>query len=518
MTALRKLTIINLLVTGRPRRQTAALLLLLALVAGACSSTSKTDDLTEPTSTDAPLATDDTTASSSPAATSSGTAAAPLPGGFTEEEVPAGTKPAPVVAGGGEVKHGRGVTATTIKLGVNVSAPLGPAFAAVGFAGDPAATDERRIAEILVKYINSHGGLHGRKIIPVYNQYDAVGGGTWDSLAAEACQRFVADEKVFAVISGHVGQTDSLLDCLAKGDTPLIQQNQWPYDGKYFNDFKNYLYQPSRMRPERFVPAWIKGLKDGGYFDAGAKVGIARFDSPVFARISTLIKNELKKIGQKVLVEAVLHTPQSVSDFGRMASEFQSAVLKFRQADVDHVLFDEYAGEMPFFGLTVAENQRYRPRWAFNSTNLTNTIQAQHDDRQLTGAVSVTWLPGQDIADRHDPRMGKGVLAKCYDIIKKGGMVPSRLYTGIFCDSFLFLEKILSTTNNITPVGMGEAAAKVGTTYESPYTWTTKFGPGRTDGASSVRIVKYTLNCVTDPESGEKRGCFKLSGGDRPAG
>ena len=57
-----------------------------------------------------------------------------------------------------------------------------------------------------------------------------------------------------------------------------------------------------------------------------------------------------------------------------------------------------------------------------------------------------------------------------------------------------------------------------GTSYESPYTWTTKFGPGRTDGASSVRIVKYTLNCVTDPESGEKRGCFKLSGGDRPAG
>ena len=184
----------------------------------------------------------------------------------------------------------------------------------------------------------------------------------------------------------------------------------------------------------------------------------------MFTRISTLMKNELKKIGQKVLVEAVLHTPQSVSDFGRMASEFQSAVLKFRQAGVDHVLFDEYAGEMPFFGLTVAENQRYRPRWAFNSTNLTNTIQAQHDDRQLTGAVSVTWLPGQDIADIHDPRMNKGVLAKCFDIIKKGGMVPSRLYTGIFCDSFLFLQKILSTTNNVTPEGMGEAAAKVGTT------------------------------------------------------
>jgi hypothetical protein len=264
------------------------------------------------------------------------------------------------------------------------------------------------------------------------------------------------------------------------------------------------------------VPAWISGLKAGGYFDKGAKLGLARFDAPVFGRIATLIKNELKKIGQKIVVEAVLNTPQSVSDFGRMSSEFQAAVLRFRQAGVEHVMFDEYAGEMPFFGLTVAENQDYHPRWAFNSTNLTNTIQAQHGDSQLTGAVSVSWLPGQDVADQHDPRVGTGVLAKCYDIVKKGGMTPSRLYSGIFCDSFFFLQRILSTTNNVTPEGMGAASAKLGTSYESPYTWTTRFGAGRTDGASSVRIAKYTLNCVE--VDGEPRGCFKFSGGNRSAG
>ncbi len=493
------------------------LAVLLALVAAACSSTSK-NDITDTTSTQAPVGVDDLARpSASPGETSTGTVPAPhATDGFSEREVEAGTQPAPIVEGGGAVKLGRGVTSTTIKIGINHSAPLGPAFQAVGFAGDPAATDERRIAEIMIEYINSHGGLAGRKIIAVYNEYDAVGGGTWDSLAAEACARFVNDEKVFAVVSGHVGQTDSLLACLAKGGTPLIQQNQWPYDGKYFEEFKNFLYQPSRMRPERFVPAWIEGLKDGGYFTAGAVLGLARFDDPVFARIATLIRSELKKIGKKITVEAVLNTPQSVADFGRMSSEFQSAVLRFRQANVTHVLFDEYAGQMPFFGLTVAENQRYRPRWAFNSTNLTNTIQQQHDDAQLTGAVSVSWLPGQDVYDAHDPRMGKGVLKQCYDIITKGGMTPSRLYTGIFCDSFLFLQMILSTTNNITPEGMGEAAAKVGTSYESPYTWTTRFSPGRTDGASSVRIAKYTPNCVT--VEGEPRGCFTFSGGDRPAG
>lgn len=504
--------------TMRTFRGVALLCVLLALAA-ACSSTSnEADDVTDATTSDAPAP--ETTVASLASATPSGTgvriATSGVAGGFSSEAVEAGRAPAPIVEGGGAVKLGRGVTSTSIKIGINHSAPLGPAFQAVGFAGDPAATDERRIAEIMIKYINSHGGLNGRKIVPVYNEYDAVGGGTWDGLAAEACQRFVNDEKVFAVVSGHVGQTDSLLACLAKGGTPLIQQNQWPYDGKYFTDYEDYLYQPSRMRPERFVPAWIKGLKDGGYFTSGAVLGLARFDAPVFGRIATLIKAELKNIGRTIEVEAVLNTPQSVADFGRMSSEFQSAVLRFRQAGVTHVLFDEYAGQMPFFGLTVAENQRFRPKWAFNSTNLTNTIQQQHDDRQLTGAFSVSWLPGQDVYDQHDPRLGRGVLKQCYDIIAKGGMTPSRLYTGIFCDSFLFLQKTLSTTNNLTPQGMGEAATKIATSYASPYTWTTRFAPGRTDGASSVRIAKYTPNCVT--VDGGPRGCFKFVGGDRPAG
>ena len=223
------------------------------------------------------------------------------------------------------MKLGRGVTSTTIKLGINHSAPLGPAFAAVGFAGDPAATDERRIAEILVKYINSHGGLNGRKIIPVYNEYDAVGGGTWDSLAAEACQRFVNDEKVFAVVSGHVGQTDSLLDCLAKGKTPLDPAEPVAVRREVLHRVQELPLPAEPDASGAVRPGVDQGLKDAGYFTpepSSASCGSTRRCSDGSRRSS---KNELKKIGQRSLVEAVLHTPQSVCDFGRMSSEFQSA-------------------------------------------------------------------------------------------------------------------------------------------------------------------------------------------------
>ena len=43
-----------------------------------------------------------------------------------------------------------------------------------------------------------------------------------------------------------------------------------------------------------------------------------------------------------------LSTPGSVSDFGRLNGEINNAILRFRQAGVDHVLMIENAGIMPW--------------------------------------------------------------------------------------------------------------------------------------------------------------------------
>ncbi len=420
----------------------------------------------------------------------------------------AGKEPAPIVSGGGAVHLGTGVTDKTIKIGFNHSAPLGPAFALVGFGGTPEGENtERIIIDALVKHMNAHGGLAGRKIVPIYYEYDATDSDSWDVVAEQACQKFINDEKVFAVVAGHVGGTDALAACMAKGKTPLVQQNQWPYDGKYFKDYANYLYQPSRMRPERWVPAYIAGLKDAGYFNAGYKLGLMRFDEPVFDRIATLIKSELKKRGLVLTSEAVIGTPHSVSAFGQMSTEISSATLRFRQDGVTHVIFDEWAGQMPFFGLTIADQQDFRPRYGFTSVNLTNTQALQHEPSQLNGSVVVSWLPGQDVGKADDPRRG-GAHARCAKIFTDAGIAPNRLYNGTFCDSLFFLDQALSTTNNITPTGLGAASAKLGTSYDSPYTWDTKLELGRPDGGSAVRLGKYVEACT----------CYRYISGDRSVG
>jgi hypothetical protein len=229
-----------------------------------------------------------------------------------------------------------------------------------------------------------------------------------------------------------------------------------------------------------------------------------------------MMSSALSKHGLKVTHEAVIATPQSVGDFGQMGAQLQNAIIQFRSKDVNRVIFNEYASQIPFFFLTQAEEQDFRPRYGFTSVNLPGTLEQQGAREQLLNAVAVSWLPAQDVHLRtQDPRTGTGgIHEKCIKWVNENGYKSaSRLYVGTFCDSLLFLQKSLALTNNITPEGLWAASAKLGTTYESPYTWKTKFGPGRTDGASHVRIAKYDGKPCEGAD-----GCFRYQGSLLPAG
>ncbi|MEX0874535.1 MAG: ABC transporter substrate-binding protein [Actinomycetota bacterium] len=421
----------------------------------------------------------------------------------------------PVVPGGGPVRMGRGVTATSIKIGFNITKNLSAALVAVGFGGGGSGEfvgEERPIVDALIKQMNKGGGIAGRKIEPVFFEYDATQAQGWDALAAQACATFIEDNEVFAVVSGHVGQTDTLLSCLAEGGVPLVQQNQWPYDGEYFNSYAGWFYQPSRMRPERWVPQYIDGLKGAGYFTSGYKLGLIRFDAPVFGRIEKMIRSTLKSRGLNLTDVSVIGTPQSVGQFSAMSGELSNTILQFRSKGITHVIFDEYAAIIPFFFLTQAESQRFRPRYGFTSVNLPGTNEQQHGPPQLHGSISVSWLPGQDFfADApKDPRItAGGAFQRCMKLLRDElGLPASRLYGPSHCDNLFFLESALGRTNDITPAGLRASAESLGTSYDSPYTWSTRFGPGRTDGASKTMLSKYDDGCE----------CFKFSNNYRDAG
>ena len=108
-------------------------------------------------------------------------------------------------------QSGPGVTAKTIKVGITY-----PDVAAIRnlINVDPGNYPDAYNA--LIKQINAHGGVGGRKIVPVYAPVDPLG----TAGAATACSQLTQDDKVF-VAMGFFQQVDTA--CYVQiHDTPII--------------------------------------------------------------------------------------------------------------------------------------------------------------------------------------------------------------------------------------------------------------------------------------------------------
>jgi hypothetical protein len=115
---------------------------------------------------------------------------------------------------------GPGVTADTIKLGVTIIDYA--KLRSVGIKGDWG--DMRITWDALIGDVNSHGGVFGRKIVPVYADYSVI-----DQASAEAaCVALTQDTKVFAVLAGFIGPNEGVNKCFADKGTAQVSTNPDP--------------------------------------------------------------------------------------------------------------------------------------------------------------------------------------------------------------------------------------------------------------------------------------------------
>ncbi len=113
-----------------------------------------------------------------------------------------GTKPANVPG------TGTGVTADTIKLGVSLIdfQCIPKSFVDSVYVNQPQAYDA------YINNINEHGGINGRKIVPVYKFICPL----QPAGAVQACTSLTDDSKVFAVIGSMYDPTGDAQLCVAK--------------------------------------------------------------------------------------------------------------------------------------------------------------------------------------------------------------------------------------------------------------------------------------------------------------
>jgi hypothetical protein len=86
---------------------------------------------------------------------------------------------------------GTGVTATTIKVGISLVD-----FSCIKQFVTALRENQDKIYGAFIKDVNDHGGIDGRKIIPVYHSFCPIG----SSAAVSLCTKFTEDDKVFAVL------------------------------------------------------------------------------------------------------------------------------------------------------------------------------------------------------------------------------------------------------------------------------------------------------------------------------
>ncbi|MFD0524989.1 type 1 periplasmic-binding domain-containing protein [Paractinoplanes durhamensis] len=162
----------------------------------------------------------------------------------------------------------QGVAGGAVKV-VFIGTDLTKTASLTGFknpdVGSPAAQ-----VTALAKYINANGGIAGRRLDAVYEEYEASA----DSPSAETtlCSKITQDDKAFAVIL--TGQLQSnARPCYAQRKTLMLDATLIADDRSTFAALSPYLWTASFPEYDAFATSFLAVLKREGFSKAVSRPG-----------------------------------------------------------------------------------------------------------------------------------------------------------------------------------------------------------------------------------------------------
>jgi ABC-type branched-subunit amino acid transport system substrate-binding protein len=485
-----------------PQSVVTVSLVLVLLLAASCSSTSRNSTEQPPAAGEIAERTADASggehADASAPARGSGPAAKSA--GASSSTTDTGPAPDTVRSAPGGFRLGRGVTNDSILFGSVISRNTDTLAKSAGVSGT--ATDERRVVDAIVKYINAHGGIAGRKVRVAIHEVDIASAQPFAAQAQATCADLAQDKHVFAVDGSPVQTGQDLPVCLAKLQTPLIDHSGNPYDDTDFGHFAPSFYRTGFPTADAYVGSVIATLAAAGYFDRGARIGLLKQSGDTYDRIEGLVKKELAARGLRLAKTYTVRSPSNIQDLGSVSTQINNAILQFRSANITHVLFDQAGGTLPFFFLPQAESQGYRPRYGFSSIDVPFSWASSAPAAQMERALLAGWRPLSDaIAESALDATSSAKL--CTKIMKDAGIDPyTKYYSHTHCDSYLFFKAALDGTRDLTQTGLRAAIDKLGSRFTSTQTPATRFTRGRYGGPTWIRAASWNADCE----------CFRYTG------
>jgi hypothetical protein len=462
-------------------------------------------------------------------------AAAPAPvadsQGTTEGGAPAGaaaggdggtaSQPAAGAASSGvrpTAAGAKGVDDRRIHLGMAYSDDTGQANEALGISGITQG-DPRRNYEALMAWVNARGGLAGREVVPVWHQYRSASGEGWNAQDQAACSTFTQDNEVFVSLSAGIGPDGTFLGCMENAGIAIL--DNVPSNGRADSDdtFSRFPRYSSLLwlSNDKIAQIWPGGLKAGGYFEpsgalAEVKVGVVTYDSDPFRKpVERSLRPAMRAAGHEIAQEVYIRPPANNADVGQMSAELASAVLRFRQEGIGHVMiFDASSALITFLFMTAAENQGYRPRYGMNSANGGQLIADQAPAGQMKDAISVGWNPNFDVP-AGDFTAWTPARALCDGIFKEAGITfdntNAQTVGYLQCDQIRGLVAAVDASEGpLTNDSVVQGVQRLGSSLDSATMGPTRFAPDRRYGIARYRLAEFDDACSCFAYTSDWRG------------
>lgn len=217
----------------------------------------------------------------------------------------------------------RGVTATTIKIGVAI-VDYDCIKQFVDFTHGP----QQAVEQSFIDDLNRHGGILGRQIVPVYKSYCPV----LPSVALDACQYFTQDAKVFAVLGVFAPTAPDAQLCLSRDHQTILIGHELQ-QATITQALPALLLTPD-VTDERRVSVLMSLLKQQGTL-TGHKVGILA-DQDSQKPVGSVVKPALQSMGIQQGTEGILTI--SGTDTSAAQTQLDSFIERWKSENVD-VLF-----------------------------------------------------------------------------------------------------------------------------------------------------------------------------------
>ena len=364
---------------------------------------------------------------------------------------------------------------------------------------------EQQFNDAVIDSLNKHGGLHGRRIIPVYAKTNTASS-NWEADFNTACSTFTEDNHVDVVLGSSFAYFASFEQCLAKAGIPHLSNSSNVPDNQELGRFSLLRALIVPTIDKRSI-AKLQGAINTGFLSSANTLGVITDSCPGSQRAwNNVVKPFLAKHHIRVATTADEGCANGYNDsFSAAGAAVGNAILTFRSAGVDRVTFITVSEGPTLLVMSQgADSQKYYPGWIMSSLAGTAGLQGQAPADQMKNTRVYGWLPSQDVSpSQYGPP--NRALQRCLTLLKERGIKPVSTadysYSESICEALFAYEAALGKTGGVLKgSAVIQGLEQLGTSFQSVFNLNgaSHFSPTRRNDVPQVyrqAVWKDSCNC-----------------------